>query len=81
MDEFTKEELYCELLHGRELEFSLGEKKYFIGPKSRNTFYIWDAQLQQTLCVGSIDRIFAFSFGDGLSLQNNFESFHIDYLL
>ncbi|MBQ9131760.1 MAG: hypothetical protein IJX62_04745 [Clostridia bacterium] len=74
---------------GREIEFHLKEHDYFIQPDYKNgnddsshpKYIIWDCENSCRLFSGSVQDLIDFDFVEGVTLQNSFSQFYIDYIL
>jgi hypothetical protein len=73
-------EFKFELKLGREAEFSLSGKEYFIS-HDEIKYNIWGENEKKYICVGELDEILEFKFKDGISLKDNFEKFVIKCIL
>ena len=80
--DFAKEQLFHQLSLGRELEFHLGSRAYFIGPTSEGKGHSLHCETsQQILFTGTLEELFSYVFPGGYSLKEHFSEFQIDYLL
>ena len=68
---------------GREIEFSLHGKPYFMGPKHRipYQYYIYDETEKESVFCGIIEEVLAFSFPGGFTLGENLDEFTFEFIL
>lgn len=74
------------LSQGREIEFSFSGKKYFLAPlyqdeKFTNQYYIFDCNEKSVIFTGTLQKVLAYEFALGASLEKSSELFSIEYVL
>ena len=90
----TLETLVVYMNQGREIEFSLGEKDYFLQPDydaisnaqidSTVQYVLYEIDILSSASIigeGCIDELLKFDFGNGMSFMTSFECFNIKYVL
>ena len=77
----TVSELMQYLEQGREIEFSIAEKEFFMSYLDPEKYYIWDPRKKCDLVVGSIDDVFSYLFEEGTTLKDHIEKFSFQYIL
>lgn len=74
-------ELIQYLEQGREIEFSIAEKEFFMSYLESEKYYIWDSQKKCDLVVGCMDDVLSYPFEEGITLKDNMEQFSFQYIL
>ena len=74
------------LAQGREIEFQLIGKNYFLQPNYKNKqgyilYYCETSDKSKEIYRGTHNDIVNYDFGSGVCLQNNFDSFELLFIL
>lgn len=73
-------EFKCELQLGREIEFALNGKDYFIS-HDEIEYNIWSESEKKYIFIGRLEEVLNYKFSGGMSLEENFEKFTIKFIL
>ncbi len=79
-------DLTAYLSQGREIEFQLNGKDYFLQPdyKNKQGYILYNCETSDNskeIYRGNHDDILKYGFGDGICLQDNFELFEFLFIL
>ena len=82
----TIDQLVAYLQEGREIEFSLENRSYFLSGdwgsvESQGDYYIYDNIRQAFVVSGDVQTILSYEFCPGVSLEKRMESFVFAYVL
>lgn len=74
------------LAQGREIEFQLNGKNYFLQPDYKNKqgyilYYCENSDNSKEIYRGTHNNILKYDFGSGICLQDNFDSFELLFIL
>jgi len=81
----TQNELMIYLQQGREIEFSLNSKEYFLEPNYDSTleyqYILFDCEKNTNIFCGCLDDLLDYEFNDFSTFRNNMDNFCFDYIL